>query len=222
MNNLCICVFIKENSCLWLNHYENIFLFEFLLGCHTGHVTFYVAEHFQPAQIVGLDIDQQLIQQAQNQLTNRIQQTTNTTAESKRYPYNLRFQQVWIEDFLFHSLFLNSLSLSRLCSIGSSNSIFSIMKIELFDQIEYSRYICRAIEWTLDWVQATNAFYWSSWAEASTSVSSHESDRHIFQLFLISSTMVMKTSLLNRWTLDKRSIQILTHTERERTRKKNR
>lgn len=63
------------------------------VGCHTGHVTFYVAEHFQPAQIVGLDIDQQLIQQAQNQLTNRIQQTTNTTAESKRYPYNLRFQQ---------------------------------------------------------------------------------------------------------------------------------
>lgn len=69
------------------------------VGCHTGHVTFYVAEHFHPAQIVGFDIDQQLIQQAQNQLCNRIQTANNnnnattTNQETKRYPYNLRFQQ---------------------------------------------------------------------------------------------------------------------------------
>ncbi|CAF0770940.1 unnamed protein product [Adineta steineri] len=41
------------------------------VGCHTGHVTFYVAEHFQPTQIVGVDIDQQLIQRARHQLWNR-------------------------------------------------------------------------------------------------------------------------------------------------------
>jgi chemotaxis methyl-accepting protein methylase len=64
-------------------------------------VTFYVAEHFQPTQIVGVDIDQQLIQQARHQLWNRIQtannNNTNTsinTNQNKRYPYNLRFQQV--------------------------------------------------------------------------------------------------------------------------------
>ncbi len=69
----------------------------FDLGCHTGHVTFYVAEHFQPTQIVGIDIDQQLIQQARHQLWNRIQtvnNNNNNTNENKRYPYNLRFQQV--------------------------------------------------------------------------------------------------------------------------------
>lgn len=77
----------------------------YILGCHTGHVTFYVAEHFQPAQIVGVDIDQQLIQQARHQLWNRIQtannnNNTNTTTtnnninQNKRYPFNLRFQQV--------------------------------------------------------------------------------------------------------------------------------
>ena len=73
-------------------------------GCHTGHVTFYVAEHFQPRDIVGLDIDQQLIQQARNQLWNRIQTANpnmnnsssdaNTTNSTKRYPFNLRFEQV--------------------------------------------------------------------------------------------------------------------------------
>ena len=73
----------------------------FLSGCHTGHVTFYVAEHFQPREIVGLDIDQQLIEQARHQLWNRIQMAntnpnneTNTMNANKRYPYNLRFQQV--------------------------------------------------------------------------------------------------------------------------------
>ncbi len=70
----------------------------FYLGCHTGHVTFYVAEHFQPTQIVGVDIDQQLIQQARHQLWNRIQtannNNNNTHNPNKRYPYNLRFQQV--------------------------------------------------------------------------------------------------------------------------------
>jgi hypothetical protein len=67
------------------------------VGCHTGHVTFYVAEHFQPTQIVGVDIDQQLIQQARHQLWNRIQtannNNNNTHNPNKRYPYNLRFQQ---------------------------------------------------------------------------------------------------------------------------------
>jgi hypothetical protein len=67
------------------------------VGCHTGHVTFYVAEHFQPTQIVGVDIDQQLIQRARHQLWNRIQTTNNPTTndinQNKRYPYNLRFQQ---------------------------------------------------------------------------------------------------------------------------------
>jgi len=61
-------------------------------------VTFYVAEHFQPTQIVGVDIDQQLIQRARHQLWNRIQTTNNTATndinQNKRYPYNLRFQQV--------------------------------------------------------------------------------------------------------------------------------
>ncbi len=61
-------------------------------------MTFYVAEHFQPTQIVGVDIDQQLIQRARHQLWNRIQTTNNTTTndinQNKRYPYNLRFQQV--------------------------------------------------------------------------------------------------------------------------------
>jgi ribosomal protein L11 methylase PrmA len=61
-------------------------------------VTFYVAEHFQPTEIVGMDIDQQLIQQAQNQLRNRIQtantNNNNNNQTNKRYPYNLRFQQV--------------------------------------------------------------------------------------------------------------------------------
>jgi hypothetical protein len=69
------------------------------VGCHTGHVTFYVAEHCQPTQIVGVDIDQQLIQQARHQLWNRIQtannnNNNNTNNQNKRYPYNLRFQQV--------------------------------------------------------------------------------------------------------------------------------
>lgn len=76
--------------------------FGFPLGCHTGHVTFYVAEQFQPAQIVGIDIDQQLVQQAQNQLWNRIQTANNNNnntdlnanQENKRFPYNLRFEQV--------------------------------------------------------------------------------------------------------------------------------
>ncbi|CAF4816707.1 unnamed protein product [Rotaria sp. Silwood1] len=71
------------------------------VGCHTGHVTFYVAEHFQPDQIVGIDIDQQLIQQARHQLWNRIQtannnnnlNTNNDNNHNKRYPFNLRFQQ---------------------------------------------------------------------------------------------------------------------------------
>ncbi|CAF0845342.1 unnamed protein product [Rotaria sordida] len=74
------------------------------VGCHTGHVTFYVAEHFQPDQIVGVDIDQQLIQQARHQLWNRIQtannnnnnnnsNTTDNSNQNKRYPFNLRFQQ---------------------------------------------------------------------------------------------------------------------------------
>jgi chemotaxis methyl-accepting protein methylase len=64
-------------------------------------VTFYVAEHFQPTQIVGVDIDQQLIQQARHQLWNRIQTANNNNSDTsvnnnqnKRYPYNLRFQQV--------------------------------------------------------------------------------------------------------------------------------
>ena len=91
------------------------------LGCHTGHVTFYVAEHFQPRQIVGLDIDQQLVQQARHQLWNRLQaansgsDTTGSHASldqdhlmhshadqqlNKRYPFNLRFQQVWLGRFL--------------------------------------------------------------------------------------------------------------------------
>ncbi len=72
------------------------FIFFFHLGCHTGHVTFYVAEHFQPTQIVGVDIDQQLIQQARHQLWNRIQTANNDNnhQSNKRYPYNLRFQQV--------------------------------------------------------------------------------------------------------------------------------
>ncbi|CAF3944974.1 unnamed protein product [Rotaria magnacalcarata] len=76
------------------------------VGCHTGHVTFYVAEHFQPEQIVGVDIDQQLIQQARHQLWNRIQTANNShlnaninnnnnnnNNQNKRYPFNLRFQQ---------------------------------------------------------------------------------------------------------------------------------
>ncbi|CAF2395331.1 unnamed protein product [Rotaria sp. Silwood2] len=72
------------------------------VGCHTGHVTFYVAEHFQPDQIVGVDIDQQLIQQARHQLWNRIQSANNNNNNSninndnnqhKCYPFNLRFQQ---------------------------------------------------------------------------------------------------------------------------------
>jgi trans-aconitate methyltransferase len=69
------------------------------LGCHTGHVTFYVAEQFQPRQIVGLDIDQQLVQQARHQLWNHLQ-TINTEPpnpthdRTKNYPFNLRFQQV--------------------------------------------------------------------------------------------------------------------------------
>lgn len=64
-------------------------------------MTFYVAEHFQPREIVGLDIDQQLIQQARNQLWNRIQTVNHNTNSNndasnstKRYPYNLRFEQV--------------------------------------------------------------------------------------------------------------------------------
>ena len=65
-------------------------------------MTFYVAEHFQPTQIVGVDIDQQLIQRARHQLWNRIQTANNMTAattitnnnENKRYPFNLRYQQV--------------------------------------------------------------------------------------------------------------------------------
>ncbi|UJR28388.1 hypothetical protein I4U23_009629 [Adineta vaga] len=89
------------------------------IGCHTGHVTFYVAEHFQPTQIVGVDIDQQLIQRARHQLWNRIQ-TFNSTNNSiinnnnddhssnnsnKSYPFNLRFQQVCI-DFFFSQVLL--------------------------------------------------------------------------------------------------------------------
>ena len=110
---------IRLNMCRSLSLY---------LGCHTGHVTFYVAEHFQPGQIVGLDIDQQLVQQARHQLWNRLQAVNssgdnNNTAiqasldhdhpmhshadhppppqqqeqqqqQNKRYPFNLRFQQV--------------------------------------------------------------------------------------------------------------------------------
>lgn len=69
-------------------------------------MTFYVAEHFQPEQIVGVDIDHQLIRQARNQLWNRIQTTNNhqnhnnsntstqMNNQNKRYPFNLRFQQV--------------------------------------------------------------------------------------------------------------------------------
>lgn len=83
-----------------------VIIFLHYLGCHTGHVTFYVAEHFQPTQIVGVDIDQQLIQQARHQLWNRIQTANTTTTTNnnnnntdvnhpnKGYPYNLRFQQV--------------------------------------------------------------------------------------------------------------------------------
>ncbi|CAF1002341.1 unnamed protein product [Adineta ricciae] len=72
------------------------------IGCHTGHVTFYVAEHFQPAQIVGMDIDQQLIQRARHQLWNRIQTYSSTNSNNtdhngnnanKCYPFNLHFQQ---------------------------------------------------------------------------------------------------------------------------------
>ena len=81
-------------------------------------MTFYVAEHFQPRQIVGLDIDQQLVQQARHQLWNRLQAAHSAgdnnnnpgshasldhdhpmhshadQHQNKRYPYNLRFQQV--------------------------------------------------------------------------------------------------------------------------------
>lgn len=64
-------------------------------------MTFYVAEHFQPREIVGFDIDQRLIDQARHQLWNRIQMANtnpnneiNATNSNKRYPYNLRFQQV--------------------------------------------------------------------------------------------------------------------------------
>jgi ribosomal protein L11 methylase PrmA len=59
-------------------------------------VTFYVAEQFQPTQIVGVDIDQQLVQQARHQLWNRLQTAnTNTNMDQhKRYPFNLRFEQV--------------------------------------------------------------------------------------------------------------------------------
>lgn len=63
------------------------------IGCHTGHVTFYVAEHFQPREIVGLDIDQNLVHQARNQLRHRIE--THQRRENERYPFNLRFQQTY-------------------------------------------------------------------------------------------------------------------------------
>lgn len=70
------------------------------IGCHTGHVTFYVAEHFQPREIVGLDIDPNLVHQARNQLWHRIQthprpDTDLHRPETKRYPFNLRFQQTY-------------------------------------------------------------------------------------------------------------------------------
>ena len=61
-------------------------------------MTFYVAEHFQPTQIVGVDIDQQLVQQARHQLWNRIQtvnnNNNNNSDQHKHYPFNLRFEQV--------------------------------------------------------------------------------------------------------------------------------
>ena len=62
-------------------------------------MTFYVAEHFQPREIVGFDIDQQLIQRAQHRLTNRIQMANANGLNSindqvNGYPLNLRFQQV--------------------------------------------------------------------------------------------------------------------------------
>lgn len=60
------------------------------IGCHSGHVTFYVAEHFQPQQIVGLDIDPHLIQRARHQLSNQIGVNNDPT---RRYPFNLQFQQ---------------------------------------------------------------------------------------------------------------------------------
>ena len=67
------------------------------IGCHTGHVTFYVAEHFQPNQIIGVDIDQQLIQQARHRLQDQIQTRNNNNNHNnsnKFYPFNLHFQQV--------------------------------------------------------------------------------------------------------------------------------
>lgn len=60
------------------------------IGCHSGHVTFHVAEHFQPRRIVGLDIDPHLIQRGQQQLSSRMEMNNDP---ANRFPFNLQFQQ---------------------------------------------------------------------------------------------------------------------------------
>ncbi|CAF0766524.1 unnamed protein product [Didymodactylos carnosus] len=66
------------------------------IGCHSGHVTFFIAENFNPKTILGVDIDQQLIHRARQRLLNKIKnyKRTKTTSEPHmQFPLNMRFQQ---------------------------------------------------------------------------------------------------------------------------------
>ncbi|CAF1416097.1 unnamed protein product, partial [Didymodactylos carnosus] len=70
------------------------------IGCHTGHVTFFIAENFNPKTILGVDIDQQLIHQARQRLWDKIQNHKRTKINNEQqsnrdiqFPLNMRFQQ---------------------------------------------------------------------------------------------------------------------------------